>query len=187
MACRVERRELTAQPDGVGNQRLDDPDIGGRRELTLEAAPLLGDERRMTTRALTQRLGSHEPVGQAVVTERRERALGIEHGFVELAQLTAQLAVARVELGALVVQSLEARLESGDLVAGQVQPNRTQLLDDAAVLLRRLRLALERRELAAHLAQQVVEPHEVRLGRDEDAARRAPCAAGTSGRRRLLR
>ena len=54
-------------------------------------------------------------------------------------------------------------------MTGEVEPDRAQLLDDRAVALCGLGLALQRRELAAHLAQQVVEPQQVALGRDQAA------------------
>ena len=48
-------------------------------------------------------------------------------------------------------------------------PDRPQLLDQPAVTTGGVGLALQRRELAPHLAQQVVEPEEVALGRFEPA------------------
>ena len=173
-------------PTCVGDERLDHAHVGGRRELALEAASLLADERSEATAALAQRLHAHQPVGDAFVAERGERVLGVEHGVVERAQTRAQLAVARVEVGALVAQALEARLEAGDLVAGEVELDRAELGATTAVLLRGLGLALERCELAPHLAQQVVEAQEVALGRDEATLGAFLALAELQDPRRLL-
>src|SRR6476659_285712 len=67
-------------------------------------------------------------------------------------------------LGTRVTQPLDARLQPADLVPGEVQPDGAQLLDDPAVAPCRVGLALQRRELPPHFAQQVVEPEEVALG-----------------------
>ena len=72
-------------------------------------------------------------------------------------------------LGARVAQALDPRLQAGDLVAGEVEADRAQLLDQAAVAAGRVGLRLQRRELAAHLAEEVVEPQQVALGRLEPA------------------
>ncbi len=69
----------------------------------------------------------------------------------------------------LVAQPLDPRLQAGDLVTDEVQPDRAQLVDEPAVTARRVGLPLQRRELAAHLAQQVVEAQQVALGGLEPA------------------
>ena len=51
----------------------------------------------------------------------------------------------------------------------EVQADRAQLVDDPTVAARRVGLALQRRELAAHLAQEIVEPEEIALGGLEPA------------------
>ena len=67
----------------------------------------------------------------------------------------------------LVAETVDARLEAGDLVSREVQLDRAELGDDGAVPLGGLGLALQRRELATHLPQQVVEAEQVALGRGE--------------------
>ena len=52
-----------------------------------------------------------------------------------------------------------------------MQRDRTELVDDAVVTARGVGLALERPELAPHLAQQVGEPEQVAFGRFEPALR----------------
>ena len=67
------------------------------------------------------------------------------------------------------MQALAPRLEPGDLVTGEVDPDRAQLLDQPAVAAGGVGLTLQRRELAPHLAEQVVEPEQVALGRLQPA------------------
>ena len=153
----------------VGDERLDDAFVGGGRELAVDAAALLGHQRVEATRALAHRLDEHQRVGERVVAHRAERVLGVEHRDVEGAEALAQLGLALAVLGARVAQPLDARLQPADLVPGEVQPDRAQLVDDPAVAARGVGLALQRRELAAHLAQQVVQPEQVALGRLEPA------------------
>ena len=108
-----------------------------------------------------------------------ERLLGVEHGDVEVAQPHPHGTFALAELGALVAQPLALGLEPGDLVTGEVHADRAQLLDQPAVTARGVGLALQRRELTPHLAQQVVEAQEVALGRLEPALGAARGACGT--------
>ena len=74
---------------------------------------------------------------------------------------------APVELGALVAQPLALGLQPRDLATGEVERGSRAARRPAAVAPRRVGLALQRRELTAHLAQQIVEPQEVALGRLE--------------------
>ena len=66
-----------------------------------------------------------------------------------------------------VAQPFDAGLQSRDLVAREVESNRAQLGDDSTVAARRVGLAMQRRELAPHLAYEVVEPQQVAFGRLE--------------------
>ena len=110
-----------------------------------------------------------ERVGEVTVTGGGERVLGVEHRHVEVAQAGPHGFLARGQLEAAVVQALALGLEPGDLVAGEVDADRAQLLDQAAVAAGGVGLALQRRELAPDLAQQVVEAQEVALGGLEPA------------------
>ena len=114
--------------------------------------------------AFTRRLDPHQPVGERVVAHHREGVLGVEHGDVEVAQTQPQLAFALRVLGACVAQAFDARLQAADLVPGEMEADRAQLLDQSTVAARRVGLTLQRRELAAHLAEEVVEPKQVAFG-----------------------
>ena len=92
--------------------------------------------------------------------------LGVEHRDVEVAQPGADAPPrCAVSSTSAVVQPFAPGLEPGDLVTGEVEPDRAQLLDQSAVAAGGVGLALQRRELAPHLAQQVVEAQQVALGR----------------------
>ena len=58
----------------------------------------------------------------------------------------------------------ELRAQGGDLASGNVDPQGRQFADQLAVATGRLGLALERPQLAADLAQQVLNPHQAGLG-----------------------
>src|SRR5205823_2580783 len=116
-----------------------------------------------------QRLDAREGVGQITVAGGGERVLGVEHPDVEVAQALPYRVLAAREVDALVAESFTLGLQSGDLVAGEVDADGVQLLDQSAVAARRVGLTLQRRELAAHLAQQVVQSEQVALGRFEAA------------------
>ena len=73
-----------------------------------------------------------------------ERVLGVEHRDVEVAQPAPDALLLGRELGALVAQPLAARLQAGDLVAGEVEADRPQLLDQSTVAAGGVGLALQR-------------------------------------------
>ena len=164
---RVELGDPGPQLDRVRDQGLDDAFVGGGGQLALHTPALLVDQCREAAAALTQRLGAHEPFTEVVVAQRGERVLGLDDGVVEGSQQAAQLGLSGVELGAFVAETVDTRLEAGDLVSREVQLDGAQLGHDRAVPLGGLRLALQRRELATHLPQQVVEAEQVALGRGE--------------------
>ena len=62
-----------------------------------------------------------------------------------------------------------AAAQRGDLAAGEVTAQRGELGDEVAVAAGGVGLALERAQLAAHLAQQVLEADEVALGGGQPA------------------
>ena len=104
--------------------------------------------------------------------------LGVEHRDVELAQpaLDGRLACAASSAPRSRRRSL-ARLQAGDLAAGEVQPDRAELVDEPVVAAGGVGLPLQRRELPAHLAEQVVEAQQVALGGLEPALGLLPALA----------
>ena len=98
------------------------------------------------------------------MARRGECPFGVEHRHVEIAKTRPHPTFTPVEVGALVAQALALGLQAGDLVAGEVDANGTQLVDQPTVTACGVGLALQRRELAAHFAEEVVEPQQVALG-----------------------
>ena len=166
---RAELVELAAQFGRVGDQGLEHSLVGDRQELALQTARLLAEQRVEARHPGAQRLDAGERVGEVAVTGGGERLFGVEHRHVEVAQPHPDRAFTLVELGALVAQALALGLQTRDLVTGEVDADGPQLLDQPAVAARGVGLALQRRELSAHLAQQVVEPQQVALGGLEPA------------------
>ncbi len=73
--------------------------------------------------------------------------------------------------------------QAGELPAGHVDAQRLQLGHHVAVAAGGVGLALERAQLAADLAEQVLQPGQVGLGGLEPALGSSPCGGGTSARR----
>ena len=130
---------------------------------SMPLAPL-GQQRGEAAGLLAQRLGAHEVVADVVAAERGEAGLGAEHVGVERRQPGPERAVLLAEVAPGRGVVVEARLQPAELEAGHVDPEVGQLLDQRAVAAGRVGLALEGPELAAHLAEQVLEPGEVALG-----------------------
>ncbi len=161
---RLERRrlvvdlgELASQGVGVGDQRFDHTLVGGGSQLALEAALLLDQQRAQAPAPLAHRLGPHERFGGVVVAERGERVLDVEHAAVELSQPRPHEPLLLGVLVPRVVQTFEPGLAAGDLVAGEVEADGAQLGLDTAVPAGGVGLLLERPELPADLAHEVVE------------------------------
>ena len=167
----IDRGELLAQRCRFGDERLDDAFVGDRGELALEPAVAFGDEVREAAGRVRAGLGAREQVGDIVVAGDRERALGVEHVAVEPAQADAHILFLRCELAALGAAPLFPDSQRVDLATGEVQADRLQLGDETVVPARRVGLAFERPQPAAHLAQQVGEAQQVALGRLEPALR----------------
>ena len=163
----VDREQLLARPGGFGHEGLDHPFVGDRRQLPFEPAPPLGDEVGEPTAAFPQRLGTREQVGHVVAARHRQRPFRREHRLVERGQPDSQILLLACQLRAGVDPALLTGLQAVDLTARQVQRDRPKLGDDAVVTPGRVGLALERAELASHLAEEVREAQEVALGRLE--------------------
>jgi hypothetical protein len=99
-----------------------------------------------------------------IAAQCAQPGLGGHHVGVELAQPGAQLALGSFQLlfGDLV--GLQLGAESGELLARQVHAECGELRHHVAVAPGGVGLLLQRAELTAHLAQQVLQPGEVALG-----------------------
>ena len=120
-------------------------------------------------RLLAERLEAHQRVAEVVAAGVAELGLGGEHRGVELGEGAAQEVVLGGQLGAGGGAVGEPAGEGGELPAGEEHLEGAQLGDEVAVAPGGVGLALERAELAAHLAEEVAEPGEVALGGGEPA------------------
>ena len=143
--------------------------VDGDGAIALDAAAALGEDRSQAASALVQPLGAHEGVAQVVGTQCRKLGLGRHHRGVEAGQLVLRGALVGGERGARLGARLQALAQRGELAAGDEQADGGELGDQRAVAACRVGLALERPQLAAHLAQQVGEAEQVALGRLEPA------------------
>ncbi len=173
----LDPQQLGAQRAGIGDERLDHPFVGRGGELALEPPALLGQQCAQTARPLPQRLDPHQRVGDVAVAGVGERLLRVEHRDVELAQPGLDHGLIARQLGAEVAQPFGLGLEAGELVADEVQADRPQLGDETVVAAGGVRLLLERRQAAADLAEEVVQPQQVALGGLEPALGPLPALA----------
>ncbi len=127
----------------------------------------LGQDCGQPTGAFSQPLVAAEGVTEIVAADGGELCLGLQHRRVELAESLAQ-----GRLGVSVRRSIRddpchALLEGVELAPGEEDAQAAQLADEGAVAPGGVGLSLERTQLPPHLAEQVLEPGEVRLGRGE--------------------
>ena len=186
------RRALLAEPRLVGEQlggrRFQTVEFGGHcQQLVLEACRLgfevrhevgveqlhtvalqrataFGEHRGQTPRTLTELFDPHQPVARVALAPRRQLGLDRHHRGVELCQRRLEVALARGAVESCRGQRFELHPPRGDLATGDERLEQVQLGDQGAVPLRRGGLTLERAELTANLAQQVLHPQQVGLG-----------------------
>ncbi len=161
--------ELLGVPGGVVLQAGDHPGVEQPAAVALDRPAALDDDGAEAAGPLAQLLDRDEAVADVVGAARRQ--LGAGHGDlgVQPGQLALErdLPPAQVELGA--GEGGEPGAQPGDLPPGDVDAQRRQLADQLAVPAGGLRLALERTQLAAHLAQEVLHAQQVGLGGVEAA------------------
>ena len=110
-----------------------------------------------------------ERVRHIAVADVGEGAFRVEHGDVELTESGLDPRLLARQLTGLVAQARGLGLESRQLATDEVEPDRGELGDDAVVATRGVGLLLERPEPATDLAEEVVQPEQVALGRLEPA------------------
>ena len=157
------------QAGGLGLEGGDHGLVDEGAALAVDPAPALGEHGRQAARLLAERLEAHQRVAEVVAAGVAELGLGGEHRGVELGEGAAQEVVLGGQLGAGGGAVGQAPGEGGELAPGEEHLQRAQLGDEVAVAAGGVGLALERAELAAHLAQEVAEPGEVALGGGEPA------------------
>ena len=171
--------ELLGQSGGFGLERGHDALVDGRAPGPLDATTALGEHRGEATGLLEERLVLGQAVAEIVAAHGRELGLGGHHLGVELGQRPTQARLLGGELGPTARALLEAGAQAVELPAGGEDAQGLQLGHHAGVAPGRVGLALERPQLAAHLAEEVLEAGEVALGGRPGGARTSPCDAGT--------
>jgi hypothetical protein len=169
--CQHHRVELVAESRRIGFE------IG--HHAGIEQLPLVAFERSTTfdehcgesAGTLAELLDPHEPIADVARTACSELRLDRHHLGVEPGQRGLQLDLGRRTLETRRRQRLELGPQRGDLPTGHEGLHLGELGDQAAVPLGRLGLALERAQLPANLAQQVLHAQQVRLGGVEASLR----------------
>ena len=162
--------QLGAEAGRLGLEGGDDGLVDEGAALALDPPPALGEHRGQAPGPLPQRLEADERVAEVVAAGVAELGLGRQH-----ARRRARPACARSEvvlggqLGPGRAAVAEPAPQGGELPAGEEQAQRAELGDEVAVAAGGVGLALERAELAPHLAEQVAEAGEVALGGGEPA------------------
>ena len=161
--------KLLAHRARVGDERLHDSFVGRGGELALQPARPLRHERLQPTAPLARRLDAHEQISDVVVSGPAEIVLRARDVGVEHAQAGAHFGFFARQLPAPRAATTEPCREHLDVASGEVEPDLLELSREPVVATRGIGLALEGPQLAAHLAEQVGEPEQVRLGRLEPA------------------
>ncbi len=165
----AQRVDVGLQPGGIGLEAGDDSLVDRCGTLAVDAAAALGQERQLPSGLLTQRLRTRQGVADLAAAERGQLGLGPHHRQVELGQPGRQHALLVAELGLGRGGVAQATLERRQLAARDEHLQGPQLGHQVAVATGRIGLPFERPELAAHLAEQVVQPGEVPLGGGQPA------------------
>ena len=135
-----------------------------RATVALEAAAPLGEHARQASGPLAKLLGAHERVAEIESAVRAETSLSRDYLGVEMGELGLEVGLRAGMGGQLARQRGDAGLMTGDLSANQKDPQSPKLGDEIAMAAGGFGLAFERPQLATNLAQEVLHPHEVRLG-----------------------
>ena len=129
------------------------------------------------------RFGPGEQLGQVHalggLPHLLEAQLGGHDVGVEARQLGAELAVRGGQLDARPRTRRQTALDRGQVASGEEAAHGPQLFDQVVVAAGGVGLAFEGAQLAAHLAEQVLEPDEAGLGRLQPPLRPSPGGGGT--------
>ena len=161
--------ELGAEAGRIGFEVGHHTGVEQLAVIAFERSLALGEHAGEAAGALAQLLHEHQPVADVVLATRRQLGLERHDLGVEPGERGLQLTVGARRFDAVDLDRLELGPQRRDLAPGDEHPQLVELLDQHLVPARRLGLALERLELTAHLAEQVLEAQQVRLGRVEAA------------------
>ena len=162
---RLDLDQLAGQPGRVGLGRGDEAGIHGGGPLPLGRPAPFGQQRRQAAGPFAERFVAGDRVAELAGIGGRQLRLGGHHRGIEPAELRPGRAFFGRQRGPIGRALLEPGAEPGQLPPRKVQAERGQLGDQVAVPTGGVGLALQRAQLAAHLAEQVGEPEQVALGR----------------------
>ncbi len=161
--------ELGCEPRRLRLERRDHVDVRGGIECRHDAASALSQDPRETPGALDQSLHAAECAGQVLFPARGQLGRGARGLGVEALEPLVQLLLLVLAHGQAVGRRTPTSHQVRQLRAGQIAANRQEVAGHGVVRASRRRLALERPDLAPHLANQVPQPLEV-LGRGDQAS-----------------
>ena len=161
--------ELGAVARGVGLQGRHHPGVEQALAVARHRRGALGDDGQQPARPLDELLDACQTVADVVGASRRELGAQLDHLGVEAGQLGLERGLRLRGLDARGSEARELGPQAGDLAAGDVHAQGAELGDELAVAAGGLGLALERAQLAAHLAQQVLHAQQAGLGGVEAA------------------
>ncbi len=161
--------QLLAGPGGVALEAGDDAGVEELAPVPLQRPAALGDHGAQAAGPLAQLLDLAQLIADVLGATGGQLGPDRHDVGVEPGELGLQpgLGLGAVELGRR--QRRELGPQRGDLAAGDVHAQRRELADQLAVAAGGLGLTLERAQLAADLAQQVLDPQQVGLGGVEAA------------------
>ena len=161
--------DLRGQAGGIGLEGGDHIDVGRRIEGGDHGPGPLADDARGAAGALDQPLHAAQGAGQVLLAARGQLGGGGGGLGVESLERLVQLAFLFLAHGQVLGRGAAPGGQLGQLGAGQVAPHGQQLGGHGVVRAGGCGLALQRADLAAHLADQVAQALEV-LGRGGQAA-----------------
>ena len=159
--------ELGRERRDIGLEVGDDARVHQLALIAFERTLPLGEDPREAASPLAELLDLPQALADIARAARRQLCLERHDLGVELGEARLQLALGAHGLDAAGRDRLELGPQAGDLASRHEHPERLELLHQRLVPPSRLRLALERAELTAHLAQQVLKAKQVGLGRVE--------------------
>ncbi len=160
----VQLLQLGPKTSGLGLEGGHDRLVERGIALTLDAAVPLAEHRGCASGASREALTAHQEVGQVVGAGGGQAVLGDVHRGVELGELGLHRPLVNPDLAPAVLECRASDGQRGELHPGEVDAQGAELLCQAGVTPSRLGLALKGPELAASLAQQIGQAHEVALG-----------------------
>ncbi len=159
--------QLVVQPGGLGLEVGDEIGVEQLPAITFEGASPFGQHGGEPAGPLAELFHTRQPIAGVALPAGRQFGLDRHHRRVETGERRLQIALGRGALEARRRQGFELHPPGGDLPPGHERLQRVQFGDQRPVPLGGRRLPFEWPQLTPDLAQQVLHPQQVRLGRVE--------------------